>query len=485
MKIYPKQSSWSNTSSSIGIHFSWYFLSLIVNVAISFIKSPIYTDLFSPNEFGLYSLVLISFTIFSMFLLNFSSSAIWRFHIKAKQENSIEKLYSTIISLILISGFFLITASLFISTFAEKLILKKLIVFGAFYFITNELVNIIIIHLKIEGKSARYSIITSIQLLISFGILLFLTFVLHQGIESFFSSIILSNIIILIWLTIKFRSYRIFIFPRIDKSFFSMIIEYSKLALIVDFVFYIFKNIDRYLIQYFKGISETGLYNQIYNIADLTIFSIITIFFSAITPKYFNLLESKVSKDIFSKKYKNLLGLYLIIFLPVCTYLSLYSREICHILFRGEFRNYSHILPPIIFSNLFFGLLQFNAIKFRFENKRKLMYISYISSLVFNILLNIILLNLTSFEVAATVTLISYIGLFGFFYFYDLKNYLDKACLSPLMIPIIILIIQIVIHLSIKYFFKIDSILFAFIEGLIFAISYFLMTKERSINLST
>ena len=67
MKIYPKQSTWSNTSSSIGIHFSWYFLSLIVNVAISFIKSPIYTDLFSPNEFGLYSLVLISFTIFSTF----------------------------------------------------------------------------------------------------------------------------------------------------------------------------------------------------------------------------------------------------------------------------------------------------------------------------------------------------------------------------------------------------------------------------------
>jgi len=243
MKIYPKKSFWSNTSPSIGIHFSWYFLSLIVNVAISFIKSPIYTDLFSPNDFGLYSLVLISFSIFSMFLLNFSSSAIWRFHIKAKQENRIETLYSTIIALILISSLFLITASLLISTFAEKWILKKLIVFGAFYFITNELVNIIIIHLKIEGKSARYSIITSLQLLISFGILIFLTFVLHQGIESFFSSVILSNIIILIWLIIGFRSYRIFKVPGINKSFLFMILEYSKLALIVDFIFYIFKNI--------------------------------------------------------------------------------------------------------------------------------------------------------------------------------------------------------------------------------------------------
>lgn len=485
MKIYPKKSFWSNTSPSIGIHFSWYFLSLIVNVAISFIKSPIYTDLFSPNDFGLYSLVLISFSIFSMFLLNFSSSAIWRFHIKAKQENRIETLYSTIIALILISSLFLITASLLISTFAEKWILKKLIVFGAFYFITNELVNIIIIHLKIEGKSARYSIITSLQLLISFGILIFLTFVLHQGIESFFSSVILSNIIILIWLIIGFRSYRIFKVPGINKSFLFMILEYSKLALIVDFIFYIFKNIDRYLIQYIKGLSETGLYNQIYNIADLTIFSIITIFFSAITPKYFNLLESKVTKDIFSKIYKNLLGLYLIIFLPICTYLSLYSNEICYILFRGEFRNYSHILPPIIISNLFFGLIQFNAIKFRFENKRKLMYIAYISSLLFNILLNIILLNLTGFEVAASVTLLSYIGLFGFFYFYDLKNYLDKACLSPLVIPIIILISQIAIHLLLKYSFKIHNIYFAFIEGLFFAISYFIITKRRSIILST
>ena len=94
-----------------------------------------------------------------MFLLNFSSSDM-ALSLKQKQENSIEKLllnynfFNTNFRF-----FFNYSLFIYINFLQKKLILKKLIVFGAFYFITNELVNIIIIHLKTEGKSARYSII--------------------------------------------------------------------------------------------------------------------------------------------------------------------------------------------------------------------------------------------------------------------------------------------------------------------------------------
>ncbi|WP_394801087.1 oligosaccharide flippase family protein [Niabella ginsengisoli] len=166
-------------------HLFWYSISSIFSFCIGFIKLPLYTTHFSPQNFGYYSLVSIGYSFISIAFLNWAGLSLWRFYIIRKEEGRLRELYSTIFKLFLILATSLFLASLIVSFLLTDPLLKKLIFFGGISFISTELANIALSHLKINQRSKLYTIITCFQVLLAFAILLLLTFIFNFGIEAF------------------------------------------------------------------------------------------------------------------------------------------------------------------------------------------------------------------------------------------------------------------------------------------------------------
>src|SRR3989337_2370679 len=60
--------------------FAWYLAGSLVVAIIAIIKLPVFTSRFTPEEFGIFSLVSITYTYLSAVLYNWITSCIYRYY---------------------------------------------------------------------------------------------------------------------------------------------------------------------------------------------------------------------------------------------------------------------------------------------------------------------------------------------------------------------------------------------------------------------
>ena len=119
----------------------WYFVGAFIPMLVLFIRSPIYTRIFSPAEYGYYSLVNITFTYLSSLSFAWITNCAWRYYLQYKNKNRVDS-YNQILSvLFIISSAVLLIISLIWVFFTDNHLLIRLIIYGYIYFSTNELIT--------------------------------------------------------------------------------------------------------------------------------------------------------------------------------------------------------------------------------------------------------------------------------------------------------------------------------------------------------
>ena len=94
--------------------------------------------------------------------------------------------------------------------------------------------------------------------------------------------------------------------------------------------------------------ATVGIYNQVYNISQLSIVALVTVFFNTINPKLNKELEVRFEGA--NKLLGDYLFAYFLFGLPVIIYLSMFPRQIAHILLGPEFRSGYFVMPWIFIS---------------------------------------------------------------------------------------------------------------------------------------
>ena len=411
---------------------------------VLFLRSPIYTRIFTPEEYGFYSLVNITFTYLSSVSFAWVSNCAWRYYLNYKINHQIST-YSLLLSfLFLCSAILNIIITFTWISLADNLLLKKLIFGGFLYFLTNELINIALIPIRIEGRARLYNLLHSIRIVLSFSLLLVLTFVGNIRIEAFFISGVVINISYIIYVSGKNLFHFNVRFTLINRSELRKFLHYGFSNLSVNLCMFILISSDRYLLAAYTDIGSVGVYNQIYNIAQIGIISLINVYQAAINPVIFETLESnaKNSNKILAEfAYRSI---YL--FLPIIILFALFSKSISYILLGKEFRDGYYLLPYIAIGVFLNGLNYFAMVKFKFTNRLTFMLYGAIIATVINICLNVILIPIYGMIAAAITTLISYAILWMFYYLGSNNNYLFHLKYRKkyfLLLRVILLIITI------------------------------------------
>ena len=455
----------------------WYLLGTLIPMGVGFFKTPIFTRYFTPEEYGYLGLITITFSYFSIFLYSWLASCLWRYYNAYKNKNDLKNLYSNLFFIYLgASIVLLIIAGIWYAT-AENPLVKQLIVLSFFLYFIKEFIGLYLIVIRLEGKALTYNLIHSGRAVLSFGLLYVMTFVYHQRITSVLLSSIYIDIVVLIFILLFVRKNLAFSIRSISRKTLMVLYRFGSIGLIANFCFLLISSSDRYIIALFCTVDDVGIYNQVYNISQLSVVALVTVFFNTVNPKLNKELE--VNFEGSNQLSSNYLFVLLLFGLPIITYFSLFSKQIAYVLLGEEFRGGYTIMPYVFISAFLYGLFLFIEIKFKFAEKLKDIAIGMIIASIINVGLNFIFIPMYGYKWAAITTFISYLFLFLYFYIQDSLGFLKNPhFVKKVIFSLLILLTQVIIDLTLRSFYSIN-IWYTILEGIIFFVIYLGIFKNE------
>ncbi|MEO8514972.1 MAG: oligosaccharide flippase family protein [Ignavibacteria bacterium] len=460
-----------------------YTIGSVFNRLLPFLLLPIYTLYFPPVEYGIFSLVYSFWFFVSVFYLYGMETAFQKYFLEAHDQSTKSKIYSSTLLLIFISS---VLFSLIIYLLADYISIKitgnvqnaYLIKLLAFILVADSLYRFPMILINSIQRSKLYSFVNSLAVILNVAVNIVLIIFYKMGIEAIFYSYLVSYTFLFI--ISFFSTIKYFVF-KIDFSALSILLKNAHLFLYYGIFMISIDLIDRFILEYFKGSAEVGIYSASYRIG-IVMNLVITGFKVAWTPFFMNLKSDESNKEIFSKVFTYFCYGGLIVFL----FFSLFAVDMVRLnvggytLLNEKYWSGLVIVPYILIAYLFSGLyMNLNVASF-FSNKIKYLIISSAAGCVSNIALNFILIPKFSITGAAIATMLSYMLMFVVLYYFSQKIYKINYEWGSIFKAATITFILFVINIYIPQFFKLSYIYIVLIEFISVLILFIVLLGSKS-----
>jgi len=424
---------------SLGRQSLIYGVGHVLSRIITFLLLPLYTHLFTPEEYGVISLAYAFMGMTLIFYRYGMDSALLKYSIAFKNES--RKVYlSTIYIMQVITSFIFSTAIYFSSPLLSKYILAKeepkLIMLLSGILACDALWNLSVLLLRAEEKPVQFIAFNLVNVLATMGFNIFFVVHLKKGIEGvLLANFISSLLLLIISLPVIFKRLSVrnlsltvaknilgFGLPFLPAGIFTMIMELSN----------------RYLLLMMDGSSSVGLYSAGHKIGMLGLIVVMG-FNMGWTPYFLNRIEEKHARKDFSISATIFLGFLGYVILVILLWVS----ELMQIrignanLIGKQFWGATDVVYFILLAYLFFGMYVVQLPGVYAKNKTKWIPWFRFVGASSNVLLNIILIPNYGVVGSACATAIAYflMSLAIFLYtrrFYPI-NYNFTACFYPII----------------------------------------------------
>lgn len=391
---------------------------------VSFIL--IFTRIFNAEEYGRYSVIMAIVVLLTMLLSQWVRQSILRFFNEYQKKEVLSLFYKNLITLSFLLVLFIIGLGAIFYTFSSSLLGN----YSQYYLSSIILIlsNVIFINFltifqaKLEPrKYAKYEILSGILKLI---LPILFVLLISRNIISILLGATLSYLFPLYFmlkdlrLTPYFSQLKLFINIGFLKRFASYgfpMIGWLLGAQILDVS-------DRFLIEHFSGSQQVGIYSANYRLVSSGIWMVFYPILMAAHPIIMNSWRGN-NKEEMVRLISSITRYFLIIFLPLAGYISLFSRDIINLCLGKAFREGYVILPIVILGITGWNLAMIGHKGFEIRKKTKIVFILVILCAITNIFLNIILIPRFGYIGAAYATLISYL-IYPMLVFFYSKHYI-------------------------------------------------------------
>lgn len=390
-------------------HTIIYFLSKGFPGILSFFALIFYSKNLLPEEYGKYSLIISIAGIINIIFFDWIRFGMSRFYPEFIAQDKKEKFKGFLLHLTKYSFYILISFTiLFLILSNYKLInysftfvvtLSVLVFFQFLYSLFTQL-------FITELKPTLFSIANLLK--VGLGVSLSITFIYYDyGINGLLIGILIGYLISNLYsfykinFDLNLKENNILLLPEVLKyslpltasASFSFILSYSN----------------RFIIEYYRGVEETGLFTMAFDFVQQTIGVFISIAATSSLPIAMKLYtENKTSEEFKSHMKKSLNLLLLITFPFVAIYITSY-KEILTIVLGKNFNSLSYNLIPVLAISTFLMGIKGFYLDFIFYFKKETKYQTLILVLIaiFNIVLNCIFIPIYGYISAAYIGLLS------------------------------------------------------------------------------
>jgi O-antigen/teichoic acid export membrane protein len=458
-----------NTSLSKSI--AWYGLGNIFIRFLSFAVLPIYSNFITTTEFGNYALLMSVYSIVAVIYQFGTQGVLNKFFIEESDEEKRKIIFSSILNSLVILGIILTLILSFISNRISLFVFGTtdfssllLLVYSSVFFDSISVFVISLLKTKeMAKKSVYFSLIGAVS---NFILNIIFVYILKLSVAGILLAQLASSLLLLFSLAgIIKKEYVFKIKPEVFKA-----VLFFSLPLVASNMFGTGVNFgDRFILNYFVGREEVGLYSFAYRIA--MIMNVLVISFStAWSPRSIYQYYKNDYKDYYGKIFTKLIAISCIMLLSV----SIFSQYLFKIhlfnilLFNPIYSSGIIILPFVMTGYVFSGISSFYSVYPFVSNKSFHFLIADSIAFLSNVSINFILIPRFGIIGAAFATTMAF--LFSAAYMYLISkhkiqiNYQVKELLIIVFIALIFLLIGlniqnilvhlmlIVVYLSILYF---------------------------------
>lgn len=387
--------------------------------AINFFLMPIYTQYLTSEMLGI-SDTITSFSglLFPILVMGLDS-AFSAFYYD-KEEEQAKKVFNTIFHVMLLLGMIPVILCLFSNNISYVVFREgdySIIITLALISVSfNIWYTPFALNLRMKNKMLLYSAIN----IIASCSMLILNIIFVVGLELEATSLILSTLIVnalelllfvlankmkiqkkyLDWYLLK-RMFR-FAMPLIPMTILSWILSLS----------------DRYILLYFYGSREVGLYG-----IGTRIMTVLNIFISSVSLAYTTFAYGSKSDINAKQKYVKVFDLMVVILSFTCFIIANFSKEIVEFMTTQEYYSAYVVVRDLIFAQLFYGITTIVSYGILFEKKSGYTLMANMSGAVINIALNVFFIPKYGIAAAAFTTLLGYVITFSLTYIFAQKLY--------------------------------------------------------------
>ncbi len=464
-----------------------YTVGSVFNRLLPFLLLPIYTYYFKPELYGIFSLVYSFWFFVVVFYLYGMETSFQKHFIEAKSHEEKKLIFSsTLIMQFVTSVIFSIIIYFLADFISEKLtgstgnsylirLLSSILIIDVLYRYPMILINS-------EQRSKLYAGINAVGVIINVAANIVFIIYLKYGIVSIFYSYLISYTFVFITSLAYSSKYFGFVF---NSSMAKQLYRSARLFLYYGLFLISIDLIDRFILEYFKGTVEVGIYSACYRIG-VVMNLVITGFKVAWTPFFLNMKEEENNKEIFSRVFTYFCYGGLIAFLTF----SLLSDDIVKINIAGySLLNQSYwpglvIIPYILLAYLFSGLYLNLTVASFFQNKIKYLIISSAVGCISNIVLNLILIPKYSMLGAAIATMVSYLIMFVVLYIFSQKIYRIQYEWGSITKAVIITAAIYFVNIYIPDYLKLNYIYTLSIEFFSIILLFIVLLGKKSLELA-
>jgi len=385
-----------------------YLPAQVVPAIVGVISIPIVTRLFTPAEYGNYILVLATVGVFTT-ISGWLSLSVIRFYPAAERDGRLEEFYGSIARLMLPSTAVLaLLFSAFLLVIQSRITprLSHLMWIGVLVFIVSASFDLLQHFPRARRQIGLYSGFIIWKSITAAGFGIGLVIVFHFGVEGLLWGSVFSLAISLPLLWKKTLGSISLASPDSVARTREMA-RYSLPLIAGNLAGWILSLSDRYVLQFYRGSGEVGVYSAGYNISERSIMALITLFGLAFAPLAIHIWEKE--GEARSKEFLNkLTRLYLLVCIPSVVGLSVLARPVMKIMTPGNYFEGNRIIPLIAAGIFFLGLSIIFQAGLVFHKRTGFITISVIISGLFNVVFNFLLVPIYGYIAAAITTLFSY-----------------------------------------------------------------------------
>lgn len=411
-------------------HSSIYGLANILNRIVSFLLLPLYTQYLAPADYGTLDLLYFTTAFIGMILDMGITASLARFYFDSEEQSERNLAISSafygfgvgssllILVFVSLSGYlsdlvFRATSSLnFLILFLVKLTgsaemplahnYTGLLILSLVSLSLDIYINVAYNYLRIRQKSLKLTIVSVVRLAMQLTLNIFFIVVLGWGVAGILVSMVIANSVLVAYLipnTIKEVGLK-FSWPKLKSM-----ITYGLPLIPSNILAYIVNVSDRFFVNAYVGLTETGLYTLGYRFGILVNEFVTSPFGQIWVPRRFEMFQKGDAERIFARIFTYFCAALFFIGLGI----SVATKEVIEIMSEKAYWDAHLVVPVIVLAYIVSSFqMHFNT---GILYKKKTKYVLYINvvTAAANIGLNFWMISRWGMWGAAWATLICFV----------------------------------------------------------------------------
>lgn len=387
----------------LGKNFGLLTIGSFASKLLSFFLTPFYTSILTTEEYGTADLLTVTINLLFPVLTLVISESIMRFCLD--NQNDKKQIFSI--------GFYITAVGcILMMVLSPVVLLTQLADFYWLFvllFVVQSFYTTLSQYIRGQERIMEYAVGGLIHSAVVIALNLLFLLVFRMGVTGYILAMILGYLSTIVYYSVIDQVWKSFLpVSKINKAVMSAMLVYSCPMILNSVSWWISDSSDKYVLSYYCGLAENGIYSIAYRIPSLL--SVVTgLFISAWQISAVEDFDSEENRLFFSDVGNKYFALNIII----SGWLIAFTRILAAFLFRQDYFEAWRMTPVLIIAFIFSTLSSFYGTIYTSAKQTKMLFYSTIVAAGTNIGLNFLLVPQYGGMGAAIATLISYIVIWG------------------------------------------------------------------------